>query len=43
MKRERKTYDPAFKRQAVELSKTRKNISELTREILNSKNLLIVS
>ena len=33
MERKRKTYDPAFKRQAVELCKGRKNISELAREL----------
>ena len=33
MVRKRKTYDPAFKRQAVELIKGRKNVSELAREL----------
>lgn len=33
MVQERKKYDPAFKRQAVELSKDRKNLSELAREL----------
>ena len=33
MKRERKIYDPAFKTKAVQLSKERTNISELTREL----------
>ena len=33
MKQERKKYDAAFKRQAVELSKNRKNLSELAREL----------
>ena len=33
MVRKRKTYDTAFKRQAVELTKTRKNVSELAREL----------
>jgi transposase len=33
MVQKRKTYDPAFKRQAVELTKTRKNVSELAREL----------
>ena len=33
MERKRKTYDPAFKRLAVELCKGRKNISELAREL----------
>ncbi|KQR94228.1 transposase [Chryseobacterium sp. Leaf180] len=33
MKRERKIYDPAFKTQAVQLSKERTNISELAREL----------
>ena len=33
MVQKRKTYDPAFKRQAVELTKTRKYVSELAREL----------
>lgn len=33
MTQERKLYDAAFKRQAVELSKDRKNLSELAREL----------
>lgn len=33
MKRIRKTYDAAFKKQAVELSKERTNKSELAREL----------
>ncbi|MEG2079577.1 transposase [Chryseobacterium sp.] len=33
MKQERKIYDPAFKTQAVQLSKERNNISELAREL----------
>jgi len=33
MKRERKIYDPAFKTKAVQLSKERTNISELSREL----------
>lgn len=33
MKRERKIYDPAFKKQAVQLSHDRSNISELAREL----------
>lgn len=33
MTQKRKTYDAAFKRQAVELSKNRKNLSELAREL----------
>src|SRR5699024_1785200 len=33
MTQKRKTYDAAFKRQAVELSKGRKNLSELAREL----------
>ena len=33
MVQKRKTYDPAFKRQAVELAKTRKNVSQLAREL----------
>lgn len=33
MKQERKIYDPAFKTQAVRLSKERNNISELAREL----------
>lgn len=33
MTQKRKTYDAAFKRQAVELSQGRKNISELVREL----------
>ena len=33
MERKKKNYDPAFKRQAVELTKTRKNVSELAREL----------
>ncbi|TLG99016.1 IS3 family transposase, partial [Bizionia argentinensis JUB59] len=33
MKQERKKYDEAFKRQSVELSKNRKNLSELAREL----------
>lgn len=33
MKQERKIYDPAFKTQAVQLSRERSNISELAREL----------
>ncbi len=33
MVQKRKSYDAAFKRQAVELSKGRKNLSELAREL----------
>ncbi|WPO81943.1 transposase [Chryseobacterium sp. JJR-5R] len=33
MKRERKTYDPAFETKAVHLSNERSNISELAREL----------
>lgn len=33
MTQKRRTYDSAFKRQAVELSKGRKNLSELAREL----------
>ena len=33
MTQKRKIYDAAFKRQAVELSKGRKNLSELAREL----------
>ena len=33
MKRDRKTYDPAFKTKAVQLSNERTNISELAREL----------
>lgn len=33
MKRERKIYDAAFKKQAVQLSHERSNISELAREL----------
>ncbi|SIS76057.1 transposase, partial [Chryseobacterium piscicola] len=33
MKQERKIYDPAFKTQAVQLSRERNNISELAREL----------
>lgn len=33
MTQKRKTYDAAFKREAVELSKGRKNFSELAREL----------
>ena len=33
MTQKRKTYDEAFKRQDVELSKNRKNLSELAREL----------
>lgn len=33
MTQKRKTYDAAFKRQAVALSKGRKNLSELAREL----------
>ena len=33
MVQKRKTYDTAFKRQAVELTKTRKYVSELAREL----------
>lgn len=33
MKRERKIYDPAFKKKAVQLSNERDNISELAREL----------
>lgn len=33
MVQKRKSYDTAFKRQAVELSKRRKNLPELTREL----------
>ena len=33
MTQERKLYDAAFKWQAVELSKDRKNLSELAREL----------
>ena len=33
MKRERKTYDPAFKTKAVQLSNERTNVSELAREL----------
>ena len=33
MTQKRKTYDTTFKRQAVELSKGRKNLSELAREL----------
>ncbi|WP_240938605.1 transposase [Arenibacter sp. 6A1] len=33
MTQKRKTYDTAFKRQAVALSKGRKNLSELAREL----------
>ena len=34
MKQERKIYDSAFKRKAVELSNERSNITELARELV---------
>src|SRR5690625_2642007 len=40
MTQKRKTYDAAFKRQAVELSKGRKNMSELARELGIQPHLL---
>jgi len=40
MKRIRKTYDTAFKKQAVELAKERTNKSELARELGIRSNLL---
>lgn len=40
MKRIRKTYDAAFKHQAVELAKERKNKSELARELGITPTLL---
>ncbi|WP_262885653.1 hypothetical protein [Myroides sp. LoEW2-1] len=41
MKRIRKTYDAAFKKQAVELAKERTNKSELARALGNSSHLVI--
>lgn len=40
MKRIRKTYDAAFKQQAVKLAKDRKNKSELARELGITSTLL---
>lgn len=40
MRKERKIYDGAFKRQAVDLARERKNKSELARELGISASLL---
>ena len=40
MRKERKIYDAAFKRQAVNLASERKNKSELARELGISASLL---